>query len=222
MASEGDIKVGMALLDEVEAWIVSGQNVPRGKDFFEYRKELEKQCKLAESKFGDYRPGLARSWYLKGRLNGNYSEHLEKAMELGYDEFEIRQRLAKQYAALGKKQKALEHYRWLSSEVKEEYKPAIEAEIAKIEAKKGCFIATATYDSPQAPQVLVFRSFRDNVLLHSTLGEKFVDSYYLLSPPFAKLISKSAILRSIVRNLLLEQILFLLKFYFRTTSKKER
>jgi hypothetical protein len=79
-------------------------------------------------------------------------------------------------------------------------------------APKGmCFIATAAYGSPVAPEVMILRQFRDNVLLCSKLGRAFVNFYYFASPPMAWLISKTRFLRAITRLLLLEPMLRLVK-----------
>lgn len=75
----------------------------------------------------------------------------------------------------------------------------------------GCFIATAAYGSALAPEVDVFRNFRDGTLLTSKLGSLFVKTYYFISPPLASVISKSEWLRLAVRRFLLEPILSLLK-----------
>ena len=77
--------------------------------------------------------------------------------------------------------------------------------------KSGCFIATATYGSPLAPEVLTFRRFRDDILLTTKAGTAFVEFYYLVSPPLARLISKGRFLRIVTRHLLLQPILRLLK-----------
>jgi hypothetical protein len=79
------------------------------------------------------------------------------------------------------------------------------------ELKGGCFIATAVYDSPSAPEVLTFRRFRDEVLLHSKLGSSFVKVYYFVSPPLASLISKVEFLKTATRHLILTPLLRLLK-----------
>lgn len=76
---------------------------------------------------------------------------------------------------------------------------------------QNCFIATATYGSPFAPEVDTFRQFRDEVLLNSKLGEAFVSFYYFVSPPFARLITKFPKLKVIVRNVLLNPMLKSLK-----------
>jgi len=57
-----------------------------------------------------------------------------------------------------------------------------------------CFIATACYGSPLAPQLSVLRRFRDRCLPNS-----IVALYYRLSPPVADFIRKHAKTRSAVR-----------------------
>src|SRR2546423_2026196 len=68
-------------------------------------------------------------------------------------------------------------------------------------SKGGCFIATATYGSPFAPEVLIFRRFRDEILLTSKLGNALVNIYYWVSPPLARLISKTRFLKVTTRHL---------------------
>lgn len=72
---------------------------------------------------------------------------------------------------------------------------------------KGCFIATAVYEPAETAKVDLLRSYRDQVLLSSIVGRKFVSFYYAVSPSIARLISKSRMLKSLIRSLLLEPIL---------------
>lgn len=88
------------------------------------------------------------------------------------------------------------------------------AEFISKQFKSACFIATAVYGSSIAPEVMVFRSFRDDVLLRSVYGIAFTKFYYFLSPPVALLISKTNFLKGMVRQLLLNPLLMLLKRYF--------
>jgi hypothetical protein len=75
----------------------------------------------------------------------------------------------------------------------------------------GCFIATAAYGTPTAKQIDVLREFRDVVLLKSTVGSQFVALYYRLSPPIADFIARSDLLRTLVRELLVDPIVWIVE-----------
>jgi parallel beta-helix repeat protein len=74
-----------------------------------------------------------------------------------------------------------------------------------------CFIATAAYGTATAEQVDVLREFRDTVLLKSTAGSQFVSLYYRLSPPIAEFISRDELVRSLVRELLVDPIVWIVE-----------
>jgi hypothetical protein len=75
----------------------------------------------------------------------------------------------------------------------------------------GCFIATAAYGTPSAEQIDVLREFRDSVLLESTAGSVFVSLYYQLSPPVADFIAANEPLRTMVRELLIDPIVWVVE-----------
>jgi len=75
----------------------------------------------------------------------------------------------------------------------------------------GCFIATAAYGTSTAQQLDVLREFRDDVLLESTVGSQLVDLYYQLSPPIADFISEHGVLRTLVRELLVDPVVWLVE-----------
>ena len=75
-----------------------------------------------------------------------------------------------------------------------------------------CFIATAAYGTETAAGLSILRDFRDEVLLRSTLGSRFVDAYYKLSPPVAEFIARSDLLRAIVRELIINPLVDLLQW----------
>jgi hypothetical protein len=75
----------------------------------------------------------------------------------------------------------------------------------------GCFIATAAYGTPTAEQIDVLREFRDIVLLESIAGSQFVALYYQLSPPVADFIAGNELLRTLVRELLIDPIVWVVE-----------
>lgn len=85
---------------------------------------------------------------------------------------------------------------------------AMPGEVVGLLANKECFIATAAYGSKMESQVQTLREFRNEFLLKSSIGRKFVKAYYQLSPPIAQWIAENEIARTIVRYGLWPMILF--------------
>lgn len=75
----------------------------------------------------------------------------------------------------------------------------------------GCFIATAAYGTPTAEQIDVLRDFRDAMLLKSKMGSQLVVLYYRLSPPVAEFIAGNEVLRTLVRELMVDPIVWLIE-----------
>lgn len=71
---------------------------------------------------------------------------------------------------------------------------------------EGCFIATAAFGSKLQPDVATLRRFRDRLLLPTGLGRALVTMYYASSPPIARLVAHSAMLRALVRGVLEPEI----------------
>jgi len=76
----------------------------------------------------------------------------------------------------------------------------------------GCFIATAAYGTASAAEIDVLRAFRDEVLLESTVGSQLVEFYYQTSPPVADFISENSLLRTIVRELVIDPMVSVATF----------
>jgi len=69
-------------------------------------------------------------------------------------------------------------------------------------SRGGCFIATAAYGTPLAPEINVLREWRDFKLRKSVGGRMFVKVYYVVSPSIALIIAKSEQLKYLTRKTL--------------------
>ena len=65
-----------------------------------------------------------------------------------------------------------------------------------------CYIATAVYQSYDAPQVLTLRRFRDQVLNQQAAGRAFIRFYYRVSPPIAKKMINAGRINRLARRIL--------------------
>jgi hypothetical protein len=65
-----------------------------------------------------------------------------------------------------------------------------------------CFIATSAFEMPEATEVQVLRSFRDETLKNNIWGRKFVAVYYKLSPEIALFLDSHRYLKPAVRAVL--------------------
>jgi len=63
----------------------------------------------------------------------------------------------------------------------------------------GCFIATAAFGTPMAEEINVLRRFRDETMEPNLLGRHLVTLYYDVSPPIARVISRSESMKAFVR-----------------------
>ncbi len=65
-----------------------------------------------------------------------------------------------------------------------------------------CFIATAAYGSPMANDLSMLRAFRDQILLQTSMGQAFVQTYYRWGRFGAAYIADKPIIKAAVRALL--------------------
>lgn len=84
-------------------------------------------------------------------------------------------------------------------------KDVFEQIIKKARKKKGrCFIATAAFEDTSHPTVVTLTQFRDEILLNSLAGKRFVDFYYKLSPPVASLVERVPVLKYTAQKALIK------------------
>ncbi len=70
-----------------------------------------------------------------------------------------------------------------------------------------CFIATASFGDYFRPRVVILRQFRDSILAQTEIGRDIISIYYRYSPPLARVIAHTPILRPFTRFILLPLIL---------------
>jgi len=71
--------------------------------------------------------------------------------------------------------------------------------VGLLSEKMNCFIATAAFGSPMAPQVEILRNFRGAYLMKSKTGRTLVRWYYKNSPAWARAIEKRPNVKAFVR-----------------------
>jgi hypothetical protein len=75
--------------------------------------------------------------------------------------------------------------------------PSFQTPNVKRQTPSACFIATATMDDYNHPDVRTLRRFRDSFLLTSRYGRKFVRAYYSVGPYPARVINSNPALKPI-------------------------
>ena len=103
-------------------------------------------------------------------------------------------------------------YSQFDDDIVEKYKihdPRDFAELGTYSGIGGCFIATATFEAHDERELDVLRAFRDEKLLPSPMGRRFVDWYYRNGPTLASVLSGTEITRRTTRNILLKFAHFL-------------
>lgn len=162
---------------------------------FHYAGFITATCdEILTDLFGNFK------FYTKEIVNNNYFEDIMKYAKIALEDYE----------SLTTQQKELllsdEFYSGkinVFRNVVSQFPKEVEKIKNQKDKKGGCFIATAVYNSYEAPEVLILRKFRDDILLSSKIGQFFVKFYYSFSPPIAKLLSNKSLLKVIVKKYIL-------------------
>lgn len=85
----------------------------------------------------------------------------------------------------------------------------------QLESKSGptCFVATATYNDLNHPNVTYLRHFRDTILSKSQYGRSFISWYWRVGPKLASHVESGIILKSFSKAII-TSIVFVLKKIF--------
>lgn len=109
----------------------------------------------------------------------------------------------------GMRNKAQNIYKFVTANTAASAKGCVTpTEVIGVLDDKSCFISTAAFGSADAPEVKIFRRFRDRFLRQSIVGRFAIESYYKLSPPLANVIADSTYLKTAARVLLYPFLIF--------------
>ena len=86
----------------------------------------------------------------------------------------------------------------VSEYIKNQYLPNLpkQSKEPPKQEKSDCFVVTATYGTPHAKEVIRYRNFRDNYLSKFFLGRILIRIYGSIGPSLARLVARSAYLKS--------------------------
>ena len=88
-----------------------------------------------------------------------------------------------------------------------------------------CFIATAAYGYPFAPEINTLCNVRDMILRKSRVGKLSVNIYYMISLPISRLVAKTTLFASVIRHIISgmhKYCLMLLRWHCHKTKHFER
>lgn len=109
----------------------------------------------------------------------------------------------------GTRNKTQNIYKYVTTGISDFTKACVTpSEVVGVLEDKHCFISTAAFGSDMAPEVVTFRSFRNQFLLDNSGGKLFVHLYNTFSPPIATIIQKSEILKAVTRLFLYPLLFF--------------
>jgi hypothetical protein len=78
-------------------------------------------------------------------------------------------------------------------------------------SQSGCYVATCCYKDYNAPEVVLFRLFRDTYLMNRVPGRKFVKYYYRFSPSLVTFLKTNRIISLVVKKAILQPIYLFLR-----------
>ncbi len=81
----------------------------------------------------------------------------------------------------------------------------------KIESKSGatCFVATAAYNDPNHPDVVLLRRYRDERLSEYRLGQWFIKKYWIHGPRIARSVENKPAIRKMAKTLISKAVLII-------------
>lgn len=84
-----------------------------------------------------------------------------------------------------------------------------------LESKSGptCFVATATYNDLNHPNVIYLRNFRDTILSQSKVGRSFIEWYWRTGPKLAGHVKSNKWLKIFSKIIITSTVLILRKIY---------
>jgi tetratricopeptide (TPR) repeat protein len=182
----------------------------RGAELAQNRSALAiEEIKLGLQLAPTYAPGFQALGFVQG-LFGRFAESetsFRRAVELSPDTPEPHFNLGRFYHLRGQPTLAEQHYRDALN-IDANFLPA-QRYLAQLgnrsdggRAAGDCFIATAAFESPMSPEVIVLKCWRDTTLTQSKLGRGFIGLYYAASPTIAGWVRRNSLVRQVAKGVL--------------------
>lgn len=99
-----------------------------------------------------------------------------------------------------------EGYQIMQKEDAEEYQRVMGRPKPQGKSKGGCYIATVCYGNELAPEVVLLKRYRDEVLSNLWAGRQFIKFYYAVSPKIADTLRGQENINNFIRTRILDKL----------------
>jgi hypothetical protein len=92
----------------------------------------------------------------------------------------------------------------------------------EVKGESGCFIATACFECPDAPEVIALRRYRDTYLMDNPIGRISIWIYNIISPYIASFIQKNPGVQKMVRDTIVTPLAMWARVYIKENRESNK